>query len=150
MRKLALLSWIMIASALGGCLPPYASVVVRDATDLNSQFVRHDGDFFSLEETYSLHALSERLANPAISHVKIYRTGASAFDCKTAVLDGIDGNQLTLCLDASSSIPLSEIDRIDLFREIPETDRHQGFLVSIISVTLLSVAGQGAGPGPWD
>ncbi len=150
MRVLAVVGCIVVASALCGCLPPYASVVVRDTPEPTADFVWHDGDLYTRREVYSLQSLAERLALPAISHVKIYRTDDRAVEVRAVELCGLDGNQPTLRLDETTIMPVSEVDRIELFREIPKSQRRQGFLVSVVSVTLLFVAGQGIDPDPWD
>jgi len=140
----------LVASLMCGCLPPYASIVVHDVPDQNQDFIRHDGDMYTRKEAYSLKSLAERLASPGISHVEVHFGDDRAVEGKTVQLCGIDGNQPMLRLDDSTTIPLPEVDRIVLFREIPKSRRHQGFLESVISVTLLFVAGQGADPDPWD
>jgi hypothetical protein len=133
-----------------GCLPPYASVVVRDAPEPTRDFVWHDGDMYTLKTAYNLQALAERLASPTISHVRIHRVNGGSVESRAVVLRGIDTNQPVICLDGATTIPLAEVDKITMFREIPKSKRHQGFLVGVTLGATVAVTAEAIDPGPWD
>ena len=150
MRAPATLSCILILLAMSGCLPPYASVVVRDMPDPNTSFIRHHGDLYTRKNTYDLQSLTDRLASPAISHVKIHRVDGHVVEGRVIALHGIDGCEPIACLDATTTIPLSQVDRIAIYREIPRSERHQGFLVGPTLGVTVAVGVEAIGPGPWD
>lgn len=140
---------VVFAGALGGCLPPSASVYVRDDAEPAADFVTHRDDRYTRRAVYNRHSLAERLDSAPISHAEIDLVSGRHLECKKLELDVAGSPHPLLHLDSSSSLPFADVDQIVLFRAIPPAKRRQDFLTAVSTVACMSLIGAIGDEGPF-
>ena len=140
---------VVFAWALGGCLPPPASVYVRDDAGTTAAFVMHHDDTYTRRSVYNQHLLAERLGSAPISHAEVALVSGRHIECREIELNVENSDQPLLYLDSSSSISFDDVDQIILFRAIPTAKRRQDFLTSVSMVACMSLIGAIGDEGPF-